>query len=132
MASRLRPAWVALAFLSSVNLPPARTFAVEEKAASPPAATDEVLRRCGYRPSEGAQVLGKPVASPSGEDFAFFEQHAARYELVVCMHGASPARWLVNDRLARMKIFWVGRTEIVLGYELLQPTARVKWEVARM
>src|SRR5262245_19255223 len=114
MASRLRSTWLVLGCLAILPGPGARAAPSEEKTPSTQAATEDSLRRCGYRPGDGVQVLGKPVVGPTGGELAFFEQHAARYELVVCMHGAAPARWLISDRLARLKIFWVGRTEIIL------------------
>lgn len=89
------------------------------------------MRRCGYRPAAGAQLLGDPSPGPTGDELAFFEQGAAGYELVVCMKGVNPARWPINAQLAKLKIFWVGRTEIVLGQNVLAPRARVRWQLGR-
>jgi len=89
------------------------------------------LDRVGYRSAPGAQVLGDPVVRPGSDDVAFFEQTGAATELVVCLHGAEPARWPLPAQASRLRIFWTGPTELSLGTEILAPKMIVRWRVTR-
>jgi hypothetical protein len=131
MTSFDRAVLATLGFALLVVAGPAWGSPVEKLASAPPPLAEEGLRRCGYRPPQGAQLVGEPTAGPTGDELAFFEQGAAGYELVVCIKGADPARWPIDARLAKLKIFWIARSEIVLGQHLLAPRARVRWQVAR-
>lgn len=130
MPSSIRSALATLGFASLLSAVPAWGSPIEKTVSTPPP-VEEGLRRCGYQPADGAEVIGDPTPGPTGEELAFFEQGASGYELVVCIKGVDPARWPVNARLARMKIFWVARSEIVLGQDLLAPRARVRWQLVR-
>lgn len=66
------------------------------------------------------------MPGPTGQEMAFFEQGSSGYELVVCLRGVAPARWPVNAQLVKLKIFWVSRSQIVLGQHVLSPHARVR------
>jgi hypothetical protein len=130
MPSFIRSALATLGLASLLAAGPTWGSPVEKLASTPPP-IEEGLRRCGYQPAPGAQLLGDPAPGPTGEELAFFEQGSTGYELVVCIKGVDPARWPVNAQLAKLKIFWVTKSEIVLGQNVLSPRARVRWHVAR-
>lgn len=128
MRSWLRAGLAALA----LTLAPTVDAAPKGKAPSTSTASEEVtLERVGYRAPDGARRVSKTYPSPDGEQVAFFEQRDGAIQLVVAIKGGVAARWPVASEHAKLQVYWVGSTEVVLGTDLLQPKARVRWYVAR-
>jgi hypothetical protein len=88
-------------------------------------------RRIGYRTPAGARRLGDLYPNQAGDQVAFFEERNAEVELVVAIAGGAAARWAVSRDTARLSVFWIGPSEIILGTDVLAPKMRVKWYVAR-
>jgi hypothetical protein len=91
----------------------------------------QILRRVGYQPPEGARLVSKTYPSPDGEQVAFFEERGGALQLVVAIRGGVSARWPVSSEHAKLQVYWVGASEVILGTDLLSPKARVRWYVAR-
>src|SRR5688572_10375908 len=83
------------------------------------ASETETLRRVGYRTPEGARRVSRVYPSPDGEQAAFFEQRADDVQLVVAVKGGVSARWVVSQETARLQVYWIGPTEVVLGDDVL-------------
>jgi hypothetical protein len=131
MPTWLKAGVVAFAFVSALA-PAARVDAApREKSDSSPEEADDPVRRVGYRPPDGARRLGKPSPSQAGDQVAFFEERGEAVQLVVAVKGGSAARWPVSAETARLSIYWIGPSEIILGTDQLAPRMRVKWYVAR-
>jgi hypothetical protein len=98
---------------------------------TPEASDTESLRRVGYRAPEGAHRVSRVYPSPEGDQVAFFEEQADDIHLVVAVKGGVSARWSVTRATAKLQVYWVGPTEVILGDDVLAPKARVRWYVAR-
>jgi hypothetical protein len=91
-------------------------------------------KRCGasaIHAPDGSRRVGRVYPSPDGEQVAFFEQQSDDVQLVVAVKGGVSARWPVTQETAKLQVYWVGPTEVVLGTDVLAPKARVRWYVAR-
>jgi hypothetical protein len=130
MPSTLRTLALALGLVAVGNIPPVIAAAKEKSVSSSDGGSP--LERVGYRPAPGAQLIGEAVQSPSGDDVAFFEQNGELRELVVCPRGATPGRWTVKAETTKLRIFWSGPTQLVLGSDILAPRMVVRWSLARL
>jgi hypothetical protein len=131
MAIWLKAAVVAIAIVSAVAWPSVGEASPREKNASSPEELEDPARRVGYVAPEGARRLGRAYPSQSGDQVAFFEERGDAVQLVVAVKGGATARWPVSPDTARLSVYWVGPSEIILGTDVLAPKMRVKWYVAR-
>ena len=125
--------WLQAALLGlAVGAAPSAGAAPKGNPPSSPEASDaETLRRVGYHAPDGSRRVGRVYPSPDGEQVAFFEQQSDDVQLVVAVKGGVSARWPVTQETAKLQVYWVGPTEVVLGTDVLAPKARVRWYVAR-
>lgn len=93
--------------------------------------SDDPAERVGYHTPDGAKRVGKATPSQTGDEVAFFESRGESVELVVAVKGGAVARWPVAQEHARLAIYWIGPSELVLGQAPLQPKVRVRWTVSR-
>src|SRR5688572_4434974 len=115
MAIWLKAGVVAGALVSALAPPNAADATPREKTASTPEETDDPVRRVGYRAPEGARRIGRAYPSQAGDQVAFFEERGEIVQLVVAVKGGATARWPVSADTARLSVYWVGPSEIILG-----------------
>ncbi len=131
MRSWLLAIGLGLGMGSLVPVPHAEAAPRENRSSTSEESDTTALRRVGYRAPEGAMRISRVFPSKSGDEVAFFERQDRRVSLVVAIKGGVEARWPMSADVEDLAVFWLNKSEIVLGPDLLTPKMRVKWYVAQ-